>query len=188
MLGSESGVQDQLSSAMGGINFIEVDHYPDAVVHRLADWDELGPLLVLVYLGEAHDSGSLHRQVIEGTGRGRAAALEALRGAAVAARGAAVAGDVRGLGRAMVAGTEAQRALLPGLVGPDALGVIDLGRAEGALGWKVNGAEGREVRSRCSAPPPSRSGAGRPGRGGGPALPGPSGHLARTGSDVRTAS
>ena len=35
---------------MGGINFIEVDHYPDAVVHRLADWDELGPLLVLVYL------------------------------------------------------------------------------------------------------------------------------------------
>ena len=139
---------------MGGINFIEVDHYPDAVVHRLADWDELGPLLVLVYLGEAHDSGSLHRQVIEGTGRGRAAALEALRGAAVAARGAAVAGDVRGLGRAMVAGTEAQRALLPGLVGPDALGVIDLGRAEGALGWKVNGAggDGGSLTLLCATP------------------------------------
>ena len=72
----------------------------------------------------------------------------------MAARGAAVAGDVRGLGRAMVAGTEAQRALLPGLVGPDALGVIDLGRAEGALGWKVNGAggDGGSLTLLCATP------------------------------------
>ncbi len=154
VLGSESGVQDQLSSAMGGINFIEVDHYPDAVVHRLADWDELGPLLVLVYVGRAHDSSSLHRQVIEGTGSGRAAALDALRAAAVAARQAAVAGDVRGLGRAMAAGTEAQRALLPGLVGSDALRVIALARSAGALGWKVNGAggDGGSLTLLCATP------------------------------------
>lgn len=142
VLGGESGVQDQLSSAFGGINFIEVDAYPDATVHRLREWEGLGPRLTLVYLGRAHDSSALHRLVIERVEQGGAATLSRLRDAAVAARGAAMAGDLAALGRAMTANTEAQRDLLTGLVGSSAQQVIDLCEADGALGWKVNGAGG----------------------------------------------
>jgi len=41
-----------------------------------------------------------------------------------------------------VRNTEAQAELHPDLVGADARRVIDLARAGGALGWKVNGAGG----------------------------------------------
>jgi D-glycero-alpha-D-manno-heptose-7-phosphate kinase len=65
-----------------------------------------------------------------------------LREAAVAARDAVVAQDLGKFGQAMIANTEAQRALHPGLVGADAGRVVDLAAAHGALGWKVNGAGG----------------------------------------------
>ena len=68
MLGVESGIQDQLSAAFGGINYIEIDRYPDATVRSLPVWDELGSLLTLVFLGRAHDSSSVHRQVIDKLG------------------------------------------------------------------------------------------------------------------------
>ncbi len=42
----------------------------------------------------------------------------------------------------MIANTEAQGALHPGLVGVDARRVIELAAECGALGWKVNGAGG----------------------------------------------
>jgi D-glycero-alpha-D-manno-heptose-7-phosphate kinase len=142
ILGAESGVQDQLSSALGGINFIEVDAYPEATVHRLAHWDDLDRHLTLVYLGGAHDSSSLHQRVIERTGSNGDGCFAHLRDAAVAAREAAASGDLRALGGAMIAATEAQRTLLSELVGEAAQRVIDLARTHGALGWKVNGAGG----------------------------------------------
>ena len=42
----------------------------------------------------------------------------------------------------MIANTEAQESLHPGLVGVDARRVMDLAAAHGAVGWKVNGAGG----------------------------------------------
>jgi D-glycero-alpha-D-manno-heptose-7-phosphate kinase len=42
----------------------------------------------------------------------------------------------------MISNTDAQRDLHPELVGGDARMVIDVARANGALGWKVNGAGG----------------------------------------------
>jgi D-glycero-alpha-D-manno-heptose-7-phosphate kinase len=42
----------------------------------------------------------------------------------------------------MIANTEAQRSLHPGLVGVDARRVIDCAAAQGSIGWKVNGAGG----------------------------------------------
>ena len=42
----------------------------------------------------------------------------------------------------MVDNTEAQGSLLPGLVGVDARHVIEFAAAQGAVGWKVNGAGG----------------------------------------------
>jgi D-glycero-alpha-D-manno-heptose-7-phosphate kinase len=42
----------------------------------------------------------------------------------------------------MIANTEAQRCLHPELVGVDATRTIETAAAQGALGWKVNGAGG----------------------------------------------
>src|SRR6476646_6157122 len=68
-LGMESGIQDHLSAAFGGINYLEIDPYPEATVRSLPPWEELGARLTLVFLGLAHDSSSVHRQVIESVER-----------------------------------------------------------------------------------------------------------------------
>ena len=141
-LGGESGVQDQLSSAFGGILYIAVDAYPDAVVTRVDPWPELAARLLLVFVGRAHESSAVHRQVIEESGPRRAGALDALRAAAVAAHEAVEARDLGAFGAAMIGNTEAQRALHPDLIGPDARRVIDAANRAGASGWKVNGAGG----------------------------------------------
>jgi len=143
VLGLESGIQDQLSAALGGINFLEIDAYPDASVQRLPPWDDLEAGMTLVFLGRAHDSSGVHRHVIKHIrADGSTAALDALRSAAVLARDALLARDLQAFGRAMVANTDAQRALHRDLVGANASGVIELARSSGAIGWKVNGAGG----------------------------------------------
>ena len=146
VLGSESGIQDQLSAAYGGINYIEVDDYPEASVVTLPIWEDLTSLLTLVYLGRSHDSSSVHRQVIESMKKQRnTAVLSRLREAATAARDAVLTQDLCAFGHAMVSNTEAQRDLHPAIVGADAKHVMNaasVAAANGALGWKVNGAGG----------------------------------------------
>ena len=148
MLQQQCGIQDQLCSAYGGINFIEMFHYPHAAVSQIqvpnSIWWELERRLVLIFLGKAHSSSAVHEKVIaelEGAGPDNPK-LEALRGTARASRDAVYGGDFAALGRAMVDNTEAQARLHPELVGGDAQTVIELARAHGALGWKVNGAGG----------------------------------------------
>jgi D-glycero-alpha-D-manno-heptose-7-phosphate kinase len=138
----ESGIQDQLSAAFGGINYLEIDRYPEATVHPLPAWDELGARLTLVFLGRAHDSSDVHRQVIENVGTRGSKEFSRLRAAAVAARDAVLAVDLEAFGQAMIANTEAQDSLHPALVGADARRVIEIAAAQRALGWKVNGAGG----------------------------------------------
>jgi D-glycero-alpha-D-manno-heptose-7-phosphate kinase len=140
-LGAESGIQDQLAAALGGVNYMEIERYPEAAVTAMPVWEGLGQHLTLIYLGRAHDSSAIHRQVIERGDQGRDA-LGALRAAAVAAREAVLARDLEGFGRAMDAATDGQRALHPRLVGTDAERVIRLAAGEGALGAKPNGAGG----------------------------------------------
>jgi D-glycero-alpha-D-manno-heptose-7-phosphate kinase len=142
ILGVQSGIQDQLSAAFGGINYIEIKTYPEARVHPLPTWEELSSRLTLLFLGSAHDSSAVHRQVIEDVGSRGSGAFSRLRDAAVAARDAVLARDLDAFGEAMIANTEAQRSLHPGVVGVDARRVIDLAAAHGAAGWKVNGAGG----------------------------------------------
>lgn len=141
VLGIESGIQDQLSAAFGGINYLEIERYPEAAVHTLPPWDELGPHLTLVFLGRAHDSSSVHRKVIE-QAASHGSVFARLRDAAVAARDAVLARDLESFGQAMIANTEAQRSLHPELVGVDASRVIEIAAAQRSLGWKVNGAGG----------------------------------------------
>ena len=142
VLGVESGIQDQLSAAFGGINYLEIEPYPEATVHALPAWEELSPLLTLVFLGRAHDSWAVHRQVIDGVGRHGSGVFSRLRDAAVAARDAVVSQDLAAFGRAMIANTEAQKTLHPDLVGVEARRVIEIAAAQGAVGWKINGAGG----------------------------------------------
>ncbi len=141
-LGLESGIQDHLSAAFGGINYLEIEAFPEATVHTLPAWQELGARLTLVFLGRAHDSSSVHRQVIENVERHGSEMFARLRDAAVAARDAVLDQDLAAFGQAMIANTDAQRALHPDLVGVDAGRVIEFVAAHGAVGWKVNGAGG----------------------------------------------
>lgn len=147
-LGRESGVQDQIASALGGVNHIVIGPYPNAfpspVVLPLALRFELERRLLLVCLGSPHDSSALHEKVIaslvaEGE---RSRPLEDLRSASAAARAALEGGDLGAFGAAMVANTDAQARLHPELVGAGAAEVIAMARSHGALGWKVNGAGG----------------------------------------------
>ena len=148
MLHRQSGIQDQLCSAYGGINYIEMSEYPRASVSQLQVsndiWWELERRLVLVYLGKSHDSSQIHEKVIrelENAGPD-CPQLNDLRRFAKLSRDAVLAGDFAALGRAMNANTEAQGRLHPELVGRDAARVIEIARAHGAAGWKVNGAGG----------------------------------------------
>lgn len=148
LLGQQCGVQDQLASAYGGTNLIEILDYPHAIVSPILlpnsiHW-ELERRLALVFLGQSHSSSKVHEMVI---GELEAAGPEAeklvpLRETPLRARDALYGGDFAALGRAMIENTEAQANLHPALVSPRHQAVIDVARRFGAVGWKVNGAGG----------------------------------------------
>ena len=115
MLHQQCGIQDQLCSAYGGINYIEMFDYPRATVSQIQIpndiWWELERRLVLIYLGKSHSSSAVHEQVIrelEDAGPDDKR-INDLRGTAVPSRNAVYAGDFAALGQAMIANTEAQR-------------------------------------------------------------------------------
>jgi D-glycero-alpha-D-manno-heptose-7-phosphate kinase len=148
VLGQQSGIQDQLCAAFGGINYIEMFNYPYAAVSPIlvpdAVWWELERRLVLVFLGRSHSSSQVHEMVIQGLEDAGpdCPQLEALRHTAQLSRDAVYAADFAALGQAMAANTEAQRNLHARLVSSEAQQIIDIAQAYGALGWKVNGAGG----------------------------------------------
>ncbi len=144
-LGQQCGIQDQLASALGGINFIAMDAYPHATVHPITlppetAW-ELEARLSLIYVGDSHSSSAVHEKVIASLSP-EDSRLTPLRRTAAASRDALLAADWAGFGRAMVDNTEAQRGLHPDLIGPAHQRIIEIAREHGALGWKVNGAGG----------------------------------------------
>ena len=163
-LGLQSGVQDQLCAALGGLNYIEVDPYPEAVPTPLPAPEpfrhELEGRLMLVHLGRAHRSSQMHERVIGRLVReGQSSpVLEELRECAVTARDAVLARDLEGLGRAMVRNTDAQTHLHQDLVSAQAHRAIDIAAVHGASGWKVNGAggEGGSLSILCGPDPTRR--------------------------------
>lgn len=148
MLQQQCGIQDQLCSAYGGINYIEMFQYPRATVSQIEVpnpiWWELERRLVLVYLGNSHNSSQVHEMVIremEDAGP-NAQPLAELRATAEPSRDAVYKGNFPALGHAMSRNTEAQRRLNPRLISPDAERVWAIAQEHGAIGWKVNGAGG----------------------------------------------
>jgi len=144
----QSGIQDQLCAAYGGVNFIEMTQYPEASVSPVTLPDELTweleSRLLLVYLGKPHSSSAVHETVIhrlEESPKFRKY-LEPLRQAAVAGKEALLRGDLAALGQAMMENTAAQRQLHPELIGERAKQVIEVAKRFGVAGFKVNGAGG----------------------------------------------
>jgi len=148
MLGQQCGIQDQLCSAYGGINYIEMFHYPHASVSPIqipnTTWWELERRLALVYLGKSHRSSDVHEMVIRSlvSAGPDCQQLNDLRQTASRSRDALFADDFTALGAAMIENTEAQSRLHPALISTEAARVIEIAKAHGALGWKVNGAGG----------------------------------------------
>jgi D-glycero-alpha-D-manno-heptose-7-phosphate kinase len=158
-LGQQSGVQDQLCSVYGGINFIEIMPYPHATRTGIQVpypiWWELERRLVLVYLGKSHCSTSVHEHVIqEIEGRGSEyPPLKRLRAMALRSREAVSRGDFDDLGKAMIENSEAQGDLSASLISTEAQQVMAIAREHGAVGWKPNGAggEGGSITLLCNS-------------------------------------
>jgi D-glycero-alpha-D-manno-heptose-7-phosphate kinase len=140
----ECGVQDQLASAYGGVNFMEVE-YPNARIFPVhldpALVCELEERFVLVYTGKSHFSSGMHQKVIAEAEQHRAD-FDALAAAAVAGKEALLAGDLDAFGAAMNANWEAQKRLHPDITTPEIEALHRAAREAGAIGFKANGAGG----------------------------------------------
>lgn len=144
----QCGVQDQLASAYGGANYIQIMRFPDSIVSpvNVSDsvWWEFEQRLCLVYLGKPHKSSEVHKLVIESLGKNayRDSRIEQLRVLAKEAKDAFGTGDFKDFGRVMDENTEVQRKLHPALVCDKTEEIIDIASIHGAIGAKVNGAGG----------------------------------------------
>ncbi len=144
----QSGIQDQLCSAYGGVNFIEMTEYPVATISPIylkeqIAWD-LESRLLLIYLGKPHSSSDVHKTVIsrlENSPQFRKY-LDPLRHSAEDGKRALLSGDLKDFGKTMIANTEAQSRLHSELVGERAHKVIQVAKKFDVIGWKVNGAGG----------------------------------------------
>jgi D-glycero-alpha-D-manno-heptose-7-phosphate kinase len=149
ILHQQCGIQDQLCSAYGGINYIEMDEYPHATVSpvQISEdiWWELERRLVLVFLGKSHQSSETHEMVIKSLENAGpdCKQLNDLRITAEKSRDALCKGDFTALGTIMIENTQAQARLHPQLVHADAERIFEISHRYGALGWKVNGAGGK---------------------------------------------
>ena len=147
-LGLQCGIQDQLCSAYGGINFIQMHAFPHASVSSIripnAVWWELERRLAVVYIGLPHSSSEVHNKVIADLGKdaGDDGRMIELRRLAVRAKDALYSGDFCQLGEVMQANTEVQRRLHKDLVCESFEEIISISRDFKALGCKVNGAGG----------------------------------------------
>src|SRR5207237_634857 len=111
----ECGVQDQIASAYGGINVMEV-RYPEADVFPLtlapATLRELEARLLLVYTGRSHFSSAMHEKVIAAYQAGQPATVSAMETLADCARRgqeALLRGDLEPFAAAINANWEAQK-------------------------------------------------------------------------------
>ena len=147
-LGLQSGIQDQLASAYGGINFIEMHEYPHASVSGIqppnAVWWELEQRLSVVYIGSPHNSSEIHRRVIEKLGpqAHESPVLQELATLAREAKNALFEASFPALGRVINRNTDLQRQLHKELVCDQFEQIIAIASDFDALGCKVNGAGG----------------------------------------------
>lgn len=145
-LGLECGVQDQIASAYGGVNYMEVN-YPHARVSPVpldvATQCELEDRFVLVYTGRSHFSSEMHQKVISEYHAGaNVAQFKKLAECAVRSKEALLSGDLDAFAELMNDNWEAQKALHPDITNADIERLHERTFAAGAVGFKANGAGG----------------------------------------------
>lgn len=143
----QSGVQDQYAAAHGGICFMEID-YPEVRLSHVPVAEktvcELEERLVLVYLG-TRSSNVMHLRVVERYEAADRTVRGALRVLAAAARDTADAlaeGDLDATAALMNRNWAAQQQLHPDMATPAVQAAQVIALANGAAGFKVNGAGG----------------------------------------------
>jgi D-glycero-alpha-D-manno-heptose-7-phosphate kinase len=148
-LKQQSGVQDQICAAYGGVCFIHMYRYPRARVEKMLleprVWEELDRRLCLIYLGKPHLSSAIHEQVITRLEKKGLEwqTLERMKQLPLTAKAHLLDGDLESYGEVMVENNECQRSLFGGLVSKEADAVIAVAKKHKAPGWKVNGAGGK---------------------------------------------
>ena len=145
----ESGIQDQIAAAHGGVSYIEMYEYPNAYVSPVdlpeATRIELESHWVLVYEGARHLSGDVHLKVIAGLkkkGSKTQKALDTLRSTAGQAKKALLKGDLDLLAEIMNVNNGAQKALHPDITTDNFERIEEIARRRGAIGAMINGAGG----------------------------------------------
>ena len=145
----ESGVQDQIAAASGGMGFHVIDPYPrvsssPVKLRRDLVW-ELESRLLLVYTGKRHLSGDVHHQVISDYQAGNqqaVSAIETLRETPRQAIAALYRGDLEAFAEVMNSNNAAQKSLHPAISTAQIEEIEARARAAGAIGLKINGAGG----------------------------------------------
>jgi len=148
-LGIQSGVQDQVAAAVGGISYHTIDPYPRVTTSpvRLSPeiaW-ELESRLALVYTGERHLSSEVHEKVIADYQAGNPAtrkAMDTLKTTPQLAASALWKGDFAAFAEIMNLNNSAQKALHPGITTDRIEEIEEVARLTGAIGFKINGAGG----------------------------------------------
>jgi len=145
----ESGIQDQIASAYGGLSYIDMYDYPFARVSPIPISSHirrsLESRLLLVYEGAGHLSSDVHRAVIESLGRPQSGVPEALAGLAQCAdqaKDALMRQDLEELAEVMDENNRLQKALHPGITTARIEQIEKLARKNGAVGAMINGAGG----------------------------------------------
>jgi D-glycero-alpha-D-manno-heptose-7-phosphate kinase len=145
----ESGVQDQIAAAVGGIGFHMIDPYPRVAsspvrLRSEVAW-ELESRLMLAYTGKSHLSGEVHRKVIADYQAGNPQAVQAMGTLRETPRLAAAAlyrGDLEGFAEIMNMNNMAQKSLHPDIATEQSEEIEEKARRAGAIGFKINGAGG----------------------------------------------
>lgn len=148
-LGIESGVQDQIAAAVGGIGFHTINPYPQVMsspvrLHDEVLW-ELESRLLLVYSSQRRLSGEVHKKVIADYQTGSpdvVRAMETLRETPRQAAAALYRGDFTVFAALMEQNNEAQKALHKDIETPAIRDIQSRARSAGAIGLKINGAGG----------------------------------------------
>jgi D-glycero-alpha-D-manno-heptose-7-phosphate kinase len=158
-LGLESGIQDQVSASYGGINFIEIEHYPQFLVSPLKLSPELvfelESSLLLVYEGRGHLSSDVHKSVIERMRAGDKEMREIfceLAHCAEKGKQALLLGRLELLADATAENHQLQKRLHPEINTARFKEIEKLSRGLGAVAVKINGAGGGGSMSIIAAP------------------------------------
>jgi D-glycero-alpha-D-manno-heptose-7-phosphate kinase len=145
----QSGIQDQICAARGGICFINMHKYPQARISNLElddeMWHELDRRTFLIYLGQTHSSSALHEKVISHLEKKglQFKTFQKLRSLARQAKDNLLQGDLNSFGEMMIQNNECQRSLHEELISEEADTVFSVAKKYKACGWKVNGAGGK---------------------------------------------